>query len=246
VHRLDARVKLLAALGLATAAVAGSHARVQAALLAMLALTFVMTRLPVALAWRSVRGAAWLLGFVVVANVAWSWVARRADWAAGEGAVAGAGELTLLGLRLTNLLVIATLLTATTVPLDAAEAVERLLLPLRRLRVPVHDVGMVLGLSLSFVPLFQREATALSDAHRIKRGTARWRPADRARAAVPLLVPLFLAVLRRADDLAVALDARSYAPGATRTSLVPGRCGAREWIALAATTAVLLACIGWR
>ena len=120
------------------------------------------------------------------------------------------------------------------------------LCPLRRLRLPVHDVGMLLGLALSFVPLFQREATALVDAHRTKRGGVRWGIADRARAAVPLLVPLFLAVLRRADDLAVALDARCYVPGAARTSLVPGRCGAVEWTALALSGIVLAGSIRFR
>lgn len=246
VHRLDARVKLLVAMLLATAAVTSARWVVQVALLVGLCTVFVGARLPLRLALRSLRGAAWLAGFVVAANIGWAWIARRAAWAAGEGALADADGLAGLALRLVNLLLLASLVTATTVPLDAAEAVERLLRPLRRLRVPVHDLGMLLGLALSFVPLFQREATALVDAHRTKRGGVRWGIVDRMRAVIPLLVPLFLAVLRRADDVAIALDARCYRPGARRTSLVPGRCGAVEWTALAAGAATLAVSVRWR
>ena len=246
VHRLDARIKLIVGLAVASAAVVTSRLAAQAVLLVVLAGVFVAARLPLRLALRSVRGAAWLAGFVVLANLAWGWVAQRATWAAGEGTVVEPGELAGLALRLVNLLILATLVTATTVPLDAAEGVERLLQPLRRLRFPVHDLGMLLGLALSFVPLFQREATALVDAHRTKRGGVRWGILDRARAAIPLLVPLFLAVLRRGDDLAVALDARCYVPGAPRTSLVPGRCGAAEWTALVLAGIVLAGSLRFR
>ncbi len=246
VHRLDARVKLMVAILLATAAMTSARWSMQVGLLTIFCALFIAARLPVRLALRSIRGAAWLAGFVVLANLGWAWIARRSAWATGEGTLADSEGLAGLALRLVNLLLLATLLTATTVPLDAAEAVERLLRPLRRLRLPVHDLGMLLGLSLSFVPLFQREATALVDAHRTKRGGVRWGIVDRMRAAIPLLVPLFLAVLRRADDVAIALDARCYRPGAPRTSLVPGRFGVIEWTALVVAGATLAASVRWR
>lgn len=245
-HRLDARFKLIAVLLLATAVVTSARLTIQIGLCVAFTAMFAGARLPVHLALRSLRGALWLALFVVVANVGWAWIAQRAAWAAGEGSLADAAGLTSLVLRLVNLLFLATLLTATTVPLDAAEAVQRLLRPLQRWRFPVHDVGMLLGLALSFVPLFQREATALVDAHRTKRGGVRWGITDRLRAAIPLLVPLFLAVLRRADDVAIALDARCYRPGTVRTSLVAGRRGGGEWIALGVAAAALAVAIRWR
>jgi len=246
VHRLDARVKLIIAVLLATAVVTSARLAVQVGLLLVLCAVFAGARLPVRLAMQSLRGAAWLAAFVVAANLGWALIGRHAARAAGEGALDRADGLAGLALRLVNLLLLATLLTATTVPLDAAAAVERLLRPLRRWRVPVHDVGMLLGLALSFVPLFQREASALVDAHRTKHGGVRWGILDRARAAIPLLVPLFLAVLRRADEVAIALDARCYRPGMPRTSLVPGRWSAVEWAALTAAVAMLAVSIRWR
>ena len=246
VHRLDARFKLVSAALLGAAAVVSQRAAGELAVLVLLAATFSLSRLPARLVLRGVRGALWLLCFVAAANAGWLLVARRTGWAAGgEPVVAAAGELGLLLLRLFDLLLLAAVFNATTVPVDVAEALERLLRPLARLRLPVHEVGTLLVLSLSFIPVFLEEARHLAAAHRVKRGLGRWRFEDRLRAVVPLLVPLFLGVLRRADDLAVALDARCFVPGAPRTSLVPARTGASEVAALVATAGVLAAC-AWR
>ena len=244
VHRLDARAKIVAALLVAAGAVAASALWMQAVLAGSLLMGFGAACLPWRLVTAGVRGALWLVLFVAAANLGWAfWLARWGAWGGGEAAVRTPAELALLLLRLFNLVLLAALFTATTLPVDAAEAVERLLRPLARLRVPVHELGFLLVLTLSFVPLFLREARTLSDAHRIKRGRARWTLFDRARALVPLAVPLFLAVFRRADELAVALDARCFVPGARRTAYVAGRLGWPEWAAVTAAAALCAACV---
>jgi energy-coupling factor transport system permease protein len=131
------------------------------------------------------------------------------------------------------------LFTSTTVPVDAAEALQFLLRPLARLRLPVQEVSLLLSLSLSFIPIFLDEASNLARAHRVKRGLSHWGWRHRMSAAVPLMVPLFLTVLRRSDDLAVAMESRCYVPGQPRTSLVPERVGTAE-ILLLLGCAVLL------
>lgn len=231
-HGLDARVKLAASFCLATATVLAEHLGIQALLLAISIVAFALARLPWRLLGRGLRGAAWLLLFVTAANAGWFVVTRRFEWAVGEASVQSAGALVVLLVRLLDLVLLAALFTAITVPVDAAEGLERLLRPLARLRLPVHEIGMLLVLSLSFIPIFLSEARRVSDAQRLKRGLRRWRRLDRLRAVVPLVVPLFLAVLRRADELGVALDARCFEPGARRTSLVPGRFGLAEVLAL--------------
>jgi energy-coupling factor transport system permease protein len=234
----------VAAACIAGACVLASRLAAQGLLLGVLLAAFAGARLPVRLLARGLGGAVWLLAFVAVANGAWFLVTRQAGWAHGEAAVHTPAELAVLLARLCNLLLLAVLFTATTVPVDAAEGFERLLRPLRRLRLPVHEIGMLLVLALSFVPIFLREAHHLADAHRMKRGLRRWGWRDRGRAVVPLLVPLFLSVLRRADELAVAMDARCFEPGAARSSLVPGRFGAGEAVTLA-TGALALAVGVW-
>lgn len=243
---MDAGVKILSAGALASASLWTGRWEAQAAFVALLGALFALARLPRRLLWQAGRSAAWLLLFVAVANGAWALVVRQAEWAGGEATVARTSELGSLVLRLFTLLLLAVLFTSTTVPVDAAEALERLLRPLRRLRLPVHELGMLLVLSLSFIPIFWREARSLSDAHRMKRGIARWRRRDRLRAVIPLVVPLFLGVLRRADELAVALDSRGFVPGAERTSIVPVRFAAPEALALAVALAAAVAAAAWR
>jgi energy-coupling factor transport system permease protein len=243
---LDARAKLASAAAMGAAVVLASEPAMLAAVALLLLAGFVAARLPAALLWRGLRGLLWLLVFVAAANAGWAWVARHATWAAGETGLDGPADLALVLLRLLDLLLLAALVTATTVPVDAAEALERLLRPLGRLRLPVHEIGTLLVLSLSFLPILLGEARDLAAAHRSKRGTRRWGVVDRARAVVPLVVPLFLGVLRRADELAVALDARCFEPGAARSSLVSGRLGGAEYAALAAGALVAAGSVALR
>lgn len=229
VHRLDPRAKLVSALLLAAAAVWAADWLTQLVLFLVLVTGFASTRLPTRLLAQALRGALWLLGVVALVNLVWGFAAERAGWAT-PGAASGA-QLVVLLLRLLNLLQLGVLFTATTVPVDASEALDALLRPLARLRLPVGEVGFLLMLSQSFIPVFLDESQALLRAHQIKVGQRAWGFRARARAAVPLLVPLFLSVQRRAADLAVALDARCYSPLRPRTSLVPARFGAREaWV----------------
>ena len=239
-HALDARAKLVACVCLASAAVLSERVLGQAILLGLLGLAFAVARLPWRLVRRGLRGAAWLLLFVALSNGGWYLVTRQVAWAGGEASVQRADELAVLLFRLLDLVLLGAVFTATTVPVDVAEGLSDLLRPLARARLPVHEIGMLLVLSLSFIPIFLREAHHLSDAHRMKRGLRRWRARDRLRAVVPLLVPLFLSVLRRADELGVALDARCFVPGARRSSLVPGRFGPAEVAALVLGAGVLV------
>ena len=245
VHTLDAATKLVCVALLATASVWSAHLAAQAAIAALGVATFALARLPFSVLVRALRAALWLLLFVAAVNVLWALVTRHTTWAGDAGSIQRGGELALLLVRLLNLILLSVLFTATTVPVDVAEGLERLLRPLARLRVPVRPLGVLLVLSLSFIPIFFDEARGLVAAHRMKMGSARWGWQHRARAVVPLMVPLFMSVMRRGDELAVALDARCFVPGRPRTSLVPGRLGGAELLALASSAGILLASVWW-
>lgn len=236
-HDLDAAAKLVCAVLLATASVYSARLGLQAALGLLLLAAFALARLPWRLVLQALRGVAWLLVFVVVANLGWA-------------ALGGAGAQTLepaallrLVLRLVVLVLLSALFTATTVPVDLAHGLQRILRPLQRLHVPVQEIGFLLVLALSFVPIFFAEARGLVTVHRSKRGGVRWGAWHRLRAVVPLAVPLFLSVLRRADELAVALDARCFVPGRPRSAYVPPHLGVPEFGCLALSLLVLLASV---
>ena len=245
VHRLDARAKLIAAFLLAVAVVWSRNAPAQLIVCVVLILASFVARLPRAVVGRTLWGAVWLILFVVAANALWFYLATQVSWASKPVGVHSLNEFATLLARLINLLLLAVLFTSTTVPVDAAEALQSLLRPLQRLRLPVHEVSLLLSLSLSFIPIFLDEARNLSRAHRMKRGLARWNWRHRMSAVVPLMVPLFLTVLRRSDDLAVAMESRCYAPGQHRTSLVAHRTGVSEVVLLTGCT-LLVVFLFWR
>ena len=239
-HRLDARAKLIAAFFLASAVLWSKHAASQLLVCVLLLLACFVARLPRAVLGRTLLGAAWLILFVIAANALWFWLATQVSWADKPVGIRSYSEFATLLARLLNLLLVAVLFTSTTVPVDAAEALQSLLSPLKRLRLPVHEVSLLLSLSLSFIPIFLDEAGNLARAHRMKRGLARWGWRDRLSAAVPLMVPLFLTVLRRSDELALAMESRCYAPGQARSSLVPHRTGRPEIMLLLGCTLVVV------
>ena len=238
-HRLDAGAKLVAAMLLASGSVWSQDTVAQAGLAGLVLAGFAVARLPWRIPLRALRGAVWLLAFVALANLGWGVVAGRMPWAAEMRA----DTLAVLLLRVLTLVLLGVLFTSTTVPVDVARGLGRLLGPLARLRLPVHELGMLLVLALSFVPVFFDAARALAAAHRVKVGHARWGLRQRWGAAIPLLVPLFVGVLRRADELAIAMDARCFVPGRPRSAYVPGRLGPAEIGCLALCLLVLLACL---
>ena len=138
---------------------------------------------------------------------------------------------------------VSTILTLTTSPTELSKGVEHLARPLKRLRVPVEDLGMIALLAMRFVPLLQQELHSTMDAQK-SRGVdfGSGSLAGRARNLVALLTPVLTGALRRADLIAVAMTARGFQPGKTRSQLKPLRFSRADRLALAILLLVLL----WR
>ncbi|MGI6316700.1 MAG: energy-coupling factor transporter transmembrane component T family protein [Christensenellales bacterium] len=122
--------------------------------------------------------------------------------------------------RLALLVMGSQLLTLTTSPLALTDAIETMLRPLKRLRFPVHELAMMMSIALRFIPILLDEAQRIIQAQK-SRG-ADFETGNlfrRARALVPLLVPLFVSAFRRADELAIAMEARCYRGDVGRTRM---------------------------
>ena len=120
-----------------------------------------------------------------------------------------------MAIRLSLLVIGSSLMTLTTTPNQLTDAIESLLNPLKRLRVPVHEIAMMMSIALRFIPILMEETDKIMKAQ-IARG------ADfESKNLVPLLVPLFISAFRRANDLAMAMEARCYRGGAGRTKMKP-------------------------
>ena len=145
-------------------------------------------------------------------------------------------------LRITMLIMGTFLLTYTTSPIALTDGLETLLGPLKRLKVPVHELSMMMSIALRFIPTLIEETDKIMSAQKARGADFEsGNLLQRARALVPILVPLFISAFRRADELAVAMECRCYHGGEGRTKLHVLRYQLRDYLVLAAYGAVLAA-----
>ncbi len=137
-----------------------------------------------------------------------------------------------MAIRLIYLILGSSVMTLTTTPNDLTDGMERLLGPLKKLHVPVHEVSMMMSIALRFIPILMEETDKIMKAQ-IARGAdfENGNIVQRAKNLVPLLVPLFISAFRRANDLAMAMEARCYRGGAGRTKMKPLAYARRDYIA---------------
>src|SRR2546421_1557173 len=129
-------------------------------------------------------------------------------------------------------------MTLVTSPMEFTDGMERLLRPLQRVGVPAHDLAMMMTIALRFIPTLLEETEKIMKAQ-MARG-AEFEHGNilrRARALVPVLVPLFVSAFRRADELALAMEARCYRGGEHRTRMKELRLAPRDALALVLTPA---------
>jgi len=143
----------------------------------------------------------------------------------------GLRSASFMGIRLTYLILGSSLMTFTTTPNQLTDGLENLLWPLRHIKVPVHEISMMMSIALRFIPILLEETDKIMKAQ-MARG------ADfesggiikRAKSLIPLLVPLFVSAFRRANDLAMAMEARCYRGGEGRTKMKPLKYKSKDYI----------------
>jgi energy-coupling factor transport system permease protein len=144
-------------------------------------------------------------------------------------------------LRLLLLVITTLLITLTTSPVAFADGIEYLLSPLRRVGVPGHEIAMMMTIALRFIPTLMEESDKIRKAQ-MARG-ADFESGSilrRARNMVPLLVPLFISAFRRADDLAVAMEARCYRGGDKRTKMRELKTSSLDYIGILTALGICL------
>ena len=152
-----------------------------------------------------------------------------------------------MGIRLVFLVIGASLMTLTTTPNQLTDGLERLLKPLNHIHVPVHEISMIMSIALRFIPILLDETDKI-----MKAQTARGADFEsgglvrKVKAMVPLLVPLFISAFRRANDLAMAMEARCYHGGEGRTQMKPLIYQKRDYVAYGIVWAYLAVSIVFR
>ena len=242
-HALDPRAKILATavlvLGLFLVDSVAGFLVVAAALAALVA----ASGIPAGAFLRILRPVAFIVALTVLFQVLFSREgAKLVEWGPLEVHSGGLLLGLFLGLRILLLVSAAGLLTATTAPVALADGLEDLLSPLRRLRFPAHEVAMMMTIALRFIPTLGEEAEKITRAQAARGADfSEGGPLRRARALVPVLVPLTVGAFRRADELAEAMESRGYRGGEGRTRYRELRFRGRDALALAVTLLILLA-----
>lgn len=145
-----------------------------------------------------------------------------------------------MALRLILLIMGSSVMTLTTTPNQLTDGLEKLLGPLKHLRVPVHEIAMMMSIALRFIPILMEETDKIMKAQ-IARGAdfESGNLIKKAKSLVPLLVPLFISAFRRANDLAMAMEARCYRGGEHRAKMKPLIYRKRDWCAYGAVLVYL-------
>lgn len=144
----------------------------------------------------------------------------------------GLRQAGFMGIRLTYLIIGSSLMTFTTTPNHLTDGLEKILWPLRHIKVPVHEISMMMSIALRFIPILLEETDKIMKAQ-MARGAdfETGSIIKKAKSLIPLLVPLFVSAFRRANDLAMAMEARCYRGGEGRTKMKPLRYHGRDYAA---------------
>ncbi|MFR4198514.1 MAG: energy-coupling factor transporter transmembrane component T family protein [Ruminococcus sp.] len=150
----------------------------------------------------------------------------------------------LMVVRIIVLLVGSSLLTYTTSPIALTDAIERLLAPLKRLHVPVHAFAMMMTIALRFIPTLLEETDRIMTAQKARGASfSEGSMLQRAKALVPILVPLFVSSFRRAEELATAMECRCYRGDEGRTKMRQLHAAGRDYAAMTVTLVFLAAAV---
>ena len=162
------------------------------------------------------------------------------EWWIFTVTTAGIKRAVLMVIRIMMLICGTLLLTYTTSPMALTDGFEILFGPLKKIRVPIHEMSMMMSMALRFIPTLIEETDKIMSAQRARGADFdTGRLLERAKALLPLLVPLFVSAFRRADELAVAMDSRCYHGGEGRTRMKQLHFARRDYIALLAGALLL-------
>lgn len=233
-HRMDPRVKLLLTLAIIVLIFFVHTYWGYLAVLGMLLLAVACSRISIKFVLKGIKPMWFVILLTFIMNIffltgekiLWQWGAVKIYQESLEKAIE-------LAIRLILLVMCSTILTLTTSPKEITDALESLLRPLKIVHFPVHEMALMMSIALRFIPTLMEETDRI-----MKAQTARGASFDsgglmeKAKGMIPILVPLFVSAFKRADELALAMEARCYHGGDNRTRMKVFHVQMRDYLAL--------------
>ena len=235
VHRLDPRTKILMVILYIVALFQAKWFVTYGILLAFLIAAVRLSKVGAKALLRGMKPVLFILIFTGVLNLFYNPTGRvLVQWSIFTISTGGIRTAFFMVVRIMMLISGTFLLTYTTSPILLTDGIESLLGPLKKLRVPVHELAMMMSIALRFIPTLIEETDKIMSAQKARGADFdSGNLIDKAKALIPLLVPLFVSAFRRADELATAMECRCYHGGEGRTRLRQLAYSGKDWFTLA-------------
>ena len=238
-HRLDARAKLLPVLVVMVVGLLTGSLWFYLALMASLVIGLAVSGVSAKLLLRSFQPIILLVAVTFIYHIIFSDRQSKAlfdlwGFAITEG---GVDKAVFFSMRLLLFVAIAFLITLTSSPSDLAEAITKLLRPLEKLRVPVSDLGLIMFIAIRFIPILYEEFSTIRSAQVIRGVDFSGSWLNRLKKAGAILIPVLVGAIGRADELALAMEARGYRSGKPRTFYSRSRLDLSAWLFMGLTVA---------
>ena len=246
IHKLDARVKILLSMVYIIVLFCVRSFTAYAVFVGFTAVVIFISKIPLRYIVRGLKPIMYILIFTAIINLFMSggetvlWQSENLGWLkiTEEGLINAAQ----MALRLVLLVMGTSLLTLTTTPIMLTDGIEKILTPFKVIKVPAHEIAMMMTIAIRFIPTLSEETDKIIKAQKA-------RGADfesgnifkRVKAMVPILIPLFISAFKRADDLAIAMDSRCYNSGRKRTRMKQMK---MTWRDAVAASLMLVFCTG--
>lgn len=243
IHHMDPRAKIGAMLIMMIAIFIPAGYAGYGVIAAAVIGTALLARLKLSFLWRAMQPMLFMLTFLLIINLL---VIRDGDvlfTIFGFSVYSGAISQTLyIVVRLALMIMITTILTATTKPLELTLGIEDLLKPFQVIHVPAHEIAMMISIALRFIPTLIEETQRIMKAQ-ASRGVDMEEGSlmEKVKAILSLIVPLFVSAFQRAEDLAYAMEARGYIPNRMRTRYKQLKMEGRDYVLLCASILIFAA-----
>ncbi len=241
-HRLDPRTKLILTVVFIVALFLAKHLVGYGVLLLTLGILIAVSKIKLKVILKGLKPILFIIIFTGILNLFFT--PGEPIWQLGflKLTMEGVWAAIFMVLRISMLIVCTFLLTYTTSPILLTDGLESLMNPLKKIKVPVHELAMMMSIALRFIPTLIEETDKIMSAQKARGADFdTGNLLDKAKALIPLLVPLFISAFRRADELAVAMECRCYHGGEGRTRLRQLKYKTPDIIAI---TGGLLLCVG--
>ncbi len=235
VHKMDPRTKLVMLIVYIVALFVATSWISYGVMFAFLALAVAISRIPLKSLLRGMKPLVVILIFTGVLNIFFTKGERvLVDWWIFTITLEGVVRAFFMMIRILMLISGTFLLTYTTSPIALTDGLESLLGPLKKIRVPVHELSMIMCIALRFIPTLIEETDKIMSAQKARGADFEsGNLIEKVKSLVPILVPLFISAFRRADELATAMECRCYQGGEGRTKMKLLRYMRRDYLTYA-------------